>query len=192
MILSAVLLAGGESRRMGSDKAVIVFAGEPLWRRQTRTLQQLQQATVFVSARTEPEWRPADVELVVDEPPSRGPISGIAAALAQMQTSHLLVLAVDMPFITGAHLQTLCQRATAGRGVVPVISGRAEPLAAIYPREAHPDFAAALGRNELSLQPLVRNLASAGKVEMMQIDPAEVHLYRNLNQPRDLTFSGAW
>src|SRR6266487_4921412 len=187
MKLTAVLLAGGESRRMGTEKATIVFDGEPLWQRQIRLLRYLGLENILVSARAERPWRPADTELVLDQLPSRGPISGLTAALARTRTSHLVALGVDMPFVTAAQLQDLCHRADAGRGVVPTIGGRAEPLAAGYPGEAYVDFTAALAGNDWSLQPLVKHLAEEGKVQLVNVAKAEAELYRSLNEPQDLT-----
>lgn len=183
---SAVLLAGGESRRMGRDKAAVVFGDESLWRRQLRVLRDLGPEKVFVSARTETSWLPDGTELLLDDPPSRGPLSGLAKALAQMHTSHLLVLAVDMPFVTREQLQFLCSEAREGCGVVPVIRERAEPLAAIYPCEAARDFSAALAGPDLSLQPLVRKLAAAGMVRMLSVPPEDERFYRSINTPEDL------
>jgi molybdenum cofactor guanylyltransferase len=187
MKLTAVLLAGGESRRMGTEKATIVFNGEPLWQRQITLLRHLGAKKILVSARAERLWRPADTELVLDRPPSHGPISGLTAALARTRTSHLVALGVDMPFITVAQLQDFCHRANAGCGVVPTIGGRAEPLAAVYPVEAYADFTAALTGNDWSLQPLVRRLADEGKVQLVNVAQAEAGLYRSLNDPQDLT-----
>jgi len=187
MTLTAVLLAGGESRRMGTEKATIVFNGEPLWQRQIKLLRHLGPENILVSARAERSWRPADMELVLDQPPSRGPISGLTAALGRTRTSHLIALGVDMPFVTTAQLQDLCQRASAGCGVVPTIDGRVEPLAAVYPVEAYADFTAALTGNDWSLQSLVRRLADEGKVQLVNVVEAEAELYRSLNEPQDLT-----
>src|SRR4051794_12428711 len=60
---SAVLLCGGESRRMGRDKATVAWNGAPLWQSQLATLRALQPATIFLSAREEKPWRPPDVKL---------------------------------------------------------------------------------------------------------------------------------
>lgn len=187
LTFSAVLLAGGESRRMGRDKASVVFRDEPLWRRQLRVLRDLGPEKVFVSARTESAWLPDDTELLLDEPPSRGPLSGLTKALEQMQTSHLVVLAVDMPFVTRGDLQFLCGKAAAGRGVVPLIRERAEPLAAIYPKEAASNFATALSGPDLSLQRVVRQLAAAGKVQFLEVRPEDENRFMSLNKPSDLT-----
>src|SRR5437764_340846 len=121
MNISAVLLAGGESRRMGRDKATLLFHGKPLWQIQLQLLRKLEPAQIFVSARTYPSWCPADVEFVADDPPSRGPISGIAASLAQMHTAHLLALAIDMPFMSDRYLRYLCDEIEPRIGIVPAI-----------------------------------------------------------------------
>src|SRR5438309_7830944 len=88
-------------------------------------------------------FRPDDVQFVADDPPSRGPLSGIAASLEQMHTAHLLAFAIDMPFMSENYLRYLCDHIERGVGVVPTIDNRAEPLAAIYPREASADFRSA-------------------------------------------------
>src|SRR5438552_17263718 len=132
MNISTVLLAGGESRRMGRDKATLLFHGKPLWQIQLELLRRLGPAETFVSARSDPSWRPADVQFVADDPPSRGPLSGLAASLAKMNPAHLLALAVDMPFMTEQYMKFLCAQIKPGVGVLPKIDNRAEPLAAIY------------------------------------------------------------
>jgi molybdopterin-guanine dinucleotide biosynthesis protein A len=67
-----------------------------------------------------------------------------------------------------------------------MIDNRAEPMAAIYPREAHVEFRAALSGNNFSLQPLVAKLITLGKLQAVQISDAEKALFRNVNEPGDL------
>lgn len=184
--LSTVLLAGGASRRMGRDKATIVFGSKPLWQRQLEVLRSLRPEKIFVSARTEPSWLPLHTELLLDRPPSRGPLSGLTRALERMQTSHLIVLAVDMPFMTGGQMRALWSLATVDCGVLPMVGKRAEPLAAIYPREAGSDFLAKLASDDFSLQRLSRHLVEEGKLRVLQVSPADEGLYRSVNEPEDL------
>jgi len=183
MTITAVLLAGGESRRMGRDKATIEFDGRPLWKRQLEILRALGPKEICVSARTNPSWLPKDAELLLDDPPSRGPLSGLTKALAAMRTTHLIALAVDMPFMTSEQLAILRELAAESRGVVPVIGERAEPLAAIYPAEAAVDFANALAGTDFSLQPVIRNLAAEEKVRLLAVPAQDEGLYRSVNEP---------
>jgi hypothetical protein len=67
-----------------------------------------------------------------------------------------------------------------------MIGERAEPLAAVYPREAAPDFIAALAGPNLSLQPLVRKLVAAGRVRMFPVPEQNERFYRSINTAADL------
>jgi molybdopterin-guanine dinucleotide biosynthesis protein A len=188
--LTGVLLAGGESRRMGQEKATIRFEGELLWQRQLALLRTIPVEKIIVSARKAPDWLPDDVELCVDDLPSRGPLSGLAKALTAIRTTHFIALAVDMPFMIAEELRELYQLAEPGRGVVPTVDGRAEPLAAIYPIEAAVDFHAALAGSDFSLQSLVRTLTASGKVKLIQVAEAAAIRYRSVNSAADfLEFS---
>ena len=184
--ISSVLLAGGESRRMGKDKATVLFRGKPLWQIQLELLRKLEPEEIFVSTRTDPIWRPADVQFLADDPPSRGPLSGLAASLARMRSAHLLALAIDMPFMTESYVRYLCDQIEPHVGVVPKIDHRAEPLAAIYPREAKVDFREALAGDDFSLQTLVRRLVAAGKLREIVVKEQQRKLFLNVNQLSDL------
>ncbi len=186
MAFSAVLLAGGESRRMGRDKATLVVQGEPLWQRQLQVLRELRPEKIFTSARTKPDWLPNDTELLLDTPPSRGPLSGLTSALQRMQTSHLVVLAVDMPFMPGKYLRYLCGFCMKGCGLVPVVHGWPEPLAAIYPREAEPILTNALAGEDFSMQTIAQELAAQGYVQMLDVQWETRDYFRSLNEPADL------
>jgi molybdenum cofactor guanylyltransferase len=186
MKISAVLLAGGESRRMGKDKATLLFCGKPLWQIQLEMLRKFEPTEIFVSARTDPVWRPADVQFVADDPPSRGPLSGLAVSLAQMHTNHLLVLAIDMPFVTEKYLRFLCSQIKSGRGVIAKIDDRFEPLAAIYPQEALANVESTLCGKDFSLQTVTSRLAAEGKLRVMPATAKERKLFLNLNEPVDL------
>lgn len=190
MNISAVLLAGGESRRMGKDKATLQFRGRPLWQIQFELLRRLQPSEIFISARADPSWRPEDTPFVADIPPSRGPLGGLAASLAQMHTTHLLALAIDMPFMTEKFLRYLCAKIEAGRGVVPKIDNRAEPLAAIYPREAEIDFRSALTGADFSLQSLTRHLVETGKLRAIPVTDRDKQFFLNVNEPADIKSAG--
>ena len=185
MSISAVLLAGGESRRMGRDKATLHWRGRPLWEWQIEKLRALHPEKILLSARSDVPWRPTDVEMLRDAPPSRGPLSGLAAALASIETDHLFALAVDMPFMTTENLLTLCSLATEGMGVVPMIDGKAEPLCAIYPKEARTSVAQALDGNDFSLQPVVKKMVALNMLRVIPVSGPARDFYKSVNELRD-------
>ena len=186
MNVSAVLLAGGESRRMGKDKATLLFRGKPLWQIQFERLRNLALTEIFVSARTDPVWRSDDVQFVADDSPSRGPLSGLAAALAQVRAKHLLALAIDMPFMTEKYLRFLCDQIEPGRGVVAKIDDRFEPLAAIYPQEALANVQSALFGKDFSLQTVIGRLVAARQLQVTPVTEREKKLFLNVNELADL------
>jgi molybdopterin-guanine dinucleotide biosynthesis protein A len=185
MNISAVLLAGGESRRMGRDKATLLFRGRPLWEIQLDLLRALRPEEIFVSARTDPPWRPSGVQFVCDEPPSRGPLSGLSATLARISTDHLLAFAIDMPLMTENYLRLICNLVEPGRGVLPMIGNRAEPLVAIYPKGIVTDFITALSGSDFSLQSLTKKLVDAGKLSLVKVLEEEANFFRNFNNLSD-------
>lgn len=185
MKLSAVVLAGGESRRFGRDKATALFERQPMWRRQLDLLQRLAPAEILISSRTDPLWRPSDTTFVPDTGPSRGPLSGLVAAMAQMRGTHLLALAVDMPLMTETILRQICERTQPGRGVMPYIGTRAEPLAAVYPHESFAHLSASLETGQLSLQRISDKLVRVGMLLVIDVPEPEHGNYRSINEPAD-------
>jgi molybdenum cofactor guanylyltransferase len=186
MIISAVLLAGGQARRMRKDKAMLFFRGKPLWQTQLNLLRRLDPQEIFVSAQAEPAWRPPDVRFVPDDPPSRGPLSGLAASLVLMRGTHLLGLAIDMPLMEEKLLRSLCDEIEPRLGVLPMIGDRAEPLAAIYPAEARTELLATLAGPDYSLQRVTRKLIRAGKLKVIDVAKEEEVFFHNLNEPADV------
>lgn len=183
--LTTVLFAGGESRRMGVDKATLMVDGEPMWARQFRIMRALRPAKMMVSARNKPTWCPLDIELAFDEPPSRGPLSGLTAALKLIQTSHLLALAVDLPQITSEHLKKLWSLSRPGIGIVPRNGNFFEPLCAIYPVETVSAVKQALSGGDVSLHNLIQTLVGRKQIQFYSITKFEAAFYRNVNTPSD-------
>ena len=188
-LLSGVVLAGGLSTRMGSDKALVELDGVPLWRRQYNLLAQAGVADRMLSVRVEQKWPPLDVARVTDAAPeSLGPIAGIVAALAKTRYSHLLVLAVDMPRVPLAWFARLRERCAERIGVVGArVDGHFEPLAAIYPQAMLPMVRAAVSDRELSLQKLIARGVEEGFLRVQEIPEAEAAWFENWNDPADVS-----
>jgi molybdenum cofactor guanylyltransferase len=185
MTFTALLLAGGLSSRMGRDKATLVFEGEPLWTRQLALLRDSRPETILISARAAPSWAPSDATVLLDEPPSRGPLSGIAIALASMRSSHLVAVAVDLPRMKAAHLRKLAEMVQPGRGTIPLNKGRMEPLSAIYPKEAAAVAQKNLASHDTSMRAFARALLRQELLREYKLSLEEEAFYRNINTPED-------
>lgn len=118
---AAALLAGGQSRRMGQDKALLDWGGQPLWQVQLGKIATLNPARVLLSCREEQALSPVPlgVQTVYDPPGNQGPLPAIWRCLDQVRLP-LLVLGVDMPGMTADFLGEIVQRGLSvpGRGVV--------------------------------------------------------------------------
>ena len=186
---AAVLLAGGRSRRMGRDKALLPLAdGQVLWRRQLAVLASLRPAELFISG-PEREGFPASVTRLDDAVPGLGPLGGIATALGAMRSPRLVVLAVDLPMMTAGFLGVLLadDDDDCPRGRVPRMDeGVFEPLAAVYPRKALAVANEQLRSADRSLQSFVRRLVEAGQTEAYPIKGNERGLFANWNRPEDI------
>lgn len=136
MNFSAVILAGGQSSRMGRDKAWLEIGGETLLARQIKLVRAAGATEVFISGRAERDYSTFGPPVLTDNFPHCGPLAGIESALRICRGPLLLGLAVDMPHLTVALLQQLQTQCRAGRGIIPRWSGRLEPLAAFYPPAA--------------------------------------------------------
>lgn len=180
---AGVVLAGGHSRRMGREKALLEVNGEALWRRQERVLREAGAAEVWLSARPEQAWATAEASgrVVHDRVVDAGPLAGIAATLAASTATHLAVLAVDLPRMEAAWLRRLSAACGPGRGAVGRREGFFEPLAAIYPREILVAAERALARGERSLQRLLT--AEAARFAIVEIGATDAAWFENWNEP---------
>lgn len=182
MSVTAVLLAGGRSRRMGRDKAFLEIAGEPLWSRQVAKLEQVA-GEVLVSVHD--AFSPIETihRKVFDSPGEQGPLAGLTGAIRAASHPHVLVLAVDLPAMTPAYLRMLISRITSGCGVAPRTEGYFQGTAAIYPREILSLAEEVLASDDLSFQNLLRRASAKGLMNSVPISQNELPLFANWNTP---------
>jgi molybdenum cofactor guanylyltransferase len=132
--VAAIVLAGGGSRRMGSDKSVLDWHGTTLLRRVTGILQRVADPVVVVAASHHaPEPAPG-VEVAFDRVPGRGPLEGIAAGLRAVggRRPAAFVAAVDMPFLHPAFVVGLTSLLGDADVALPEADGHRHPTAAVY------------------------------------------------------------
>jgi len=130
MNVSCVVLAGGESRRMGADKAHVKLAGHTLIERVLATMKPLFD-DVMISGRG-PGFRCEGTRFIEDSLPGRGPAVGLCAAMQAARHPFVFAIACDMPFISARLVEHLASRRGRFDVVAPVVGGRLEPLCAVY------------------------------------------------------------
>jgi len=135
----AVVLAGGESRRFGSDKALARFRGEPLIARVVRELRNVGFNQVAIAAKEPEKYADAasGAELLRDVRPIQTPLAGLAAGLRASRYALVFACAADMPFAADAALIDALTAAIAGHdAAVPHAAGSLQPLCGLWWKDA--------------------------------------------------------
>ena len=174
--LTGFVLAGGKSRRMGRDKALLDWHG--------RTL--LEHMVDLISSAT------GQVHVVGRDPlpdrrPDHGPLSGIATALETSETSAILVVAVDLPFLTKEFLNYLRSQAELSDSrLIACKIGSHFPLCLIIRQSLLPEVHRRLDAGDLSIHGLVEEagerVISEPELRAAGFDPS---LFRNINTEQD-------
>ncbi len=192
-----VVLAGGASRRMGQDKALLRLDGEAtLLECAIARLHEagLEEVAVVVST---PERahslraampKAGAVPFLVDAEPGHGPLGGLHAALTAYPERDVLLVACDMPRLDARALRLLCAPDAADI-VLPRLAGRDQPLHARYGPACLPVAVRLLQQNRLAM----RGLTTAPELRVHIIDDTELArhgipamAFANVNTPADL------
>lgn len=183
--ITAFVLAGGRSSRMGSDKAFLELAGRPLL---AHSLDLARSVTADIRIVGDPQKFAAFGVVVADVYSGRGPLGGIHAALAHSATDWNLILGVDLPFLEPRFLQYLVAEAQAVSAVVtvPWAGGHFQPLCAVYRKSffAFADIALAEGRNKVDALFSQVPARMIGEEELLAAGFG-VPIFRNLNTPEE-------
>jgi molybdopterin-guanine dinucleotide biosynthesis protein A len=199
--ISAFILTGGASSRMGKAKGLLEFSGEPLIIRIARTIEPLVSTVIALG----PSERYAALGLQVIEDQqfgitaergrSPGPLAGIASALSASRTDWNLIVACDLPYLSREWVAWLLARTkvSSGQIIMPRTEGDPEPLAAVYRRECAEPIIAALQRGVRKVIDAMAQLRTdfVTQREWHHIDP-DGRVLRNMNSPEDYEEARKW
>jgi len=186
MKLGAVVLAGGESRRQGRDKAWIELDGRPLLSRALATIRDSGIEEIFISGRPGTDYSALRCPVLLDREPGCGPLGGIERALAATEAPLLLVLAVDLPRMTPVFLRKLAKRCDPLTGAVPSLRGQLEPLAAIYPKRCHAIARDCLLKGRCAARDFADACLREHAVRSVAVPRAQIGCFDNWNRPSDI------
>ncbi|MHB1117002.1 molybdenum cofactor guanylyltransferase [Sideroxydans sp.] len=181
---TALILAGGDSSRMGQDKAGLLLEGTTLLQRATVTMQQIF-PKVIVSVR-QPR---AEVLLpqVCDAEADGGPLAGLVAGLAQVETPWMFAVACDMPFIQPAVIERMAELRGEHQAVVPLIGGHPQPLFAFYSKAALDTLREMQAAGEKRVRAVLQQLdvRYVNEAALRDYDP-QFRSFFDLDTPQDL------
>jgi molybdenum cofactor guanylyltransferase len=184
--VSAFILAGGKSARMGTDKAFVLLDGRTLL---ARVLHLARQLTSNVHIIGDPAKFAPFAPTIEDIFPGCGPLGGIHAALRSSRTDLNVILAVDVPFVSLALLDYLISRATSSNANVTLAraAGGFQPLCAIYRRSfadaAENALLAGHCKIDTLFAPTTTQVIEEAELEASGFSP---RIFRNLNTPEEL------
>lgn len=185
MALAGVVLAGGRSSRMGTNKAFMEIGGKSIIAAQLALLGRVF-ASAFIVADDTTAYASLGVPVIPDEAKGMGPLAGVHAALSHVSAHHpglggIFVLACDMPFVTERVVRALSELDSAD-AVVPHAGGTYHPLCASYALSCLPVAERHLREGRLDMTSLVRDVRARilGEEEMERIDPG-LRSFLNIN-----------
>ena len=180
------VLAGGQSTRMGRDKALLEIGGQPLIRSAVNLLKALTERVVILGPAE--KYGFLGLPVLPDLVPSRGPLSAIYTGLERSSTNANLFLACDMPLMEGTFLKLLVERARPADAVLMRLDdGRLEPLCAVYNRSCLPVVKANYENRRFKLSDLFPELRTRYLTEGDLRDSGlDRRIFTNLNDPGDL------
>jgi len=183
--VTAVILAGGNSTRMKSNKALLPYRGERFIERIYRQLSEIFPEIIVVT--NSPElYRFLPCRIVADSYTGMGPLAGIQAGLTHSTTPCVFVVACDMPDLNKRLIRHLVSRAATGDVVIPESEKGLEPLHAVYGKGClaamNEDLAAGISKIVACFGRLRVTVVS--RREIAAIDPAFLS-FRNINTPEE-------
>ena len=188
--ITGIILAGGKSTRIGTNKPQLKIGKGHLIDRVLGTLSQFTSSILIVTAEDQigPVKSAApSTRMVKDIYPGKGPLGGIYTGLMYAETSYSIVVGCDMPFLNSDLIKYLIDGASSFAAVAPKIGWMIQPLHAIYSKSCVPSIEALIRQDQLQIIKLFNlvNTRYITEKEIDQFDPGHLS-FLNINTEGDL------
>ena len=183
---TAAILAGGRARRLGGrSKALLTIGDQRIIDHQIAVLRTVADELAIVAADTD-RYGALGVPVWVDLIPDSGPLGGIYTALVNATSSHTLVVASDMPFVTASFLKYLVRVGQDVDVAIPRTTDGHQPLCACYAGTCVSVVRRHIESGALKVTDLLSELSvhEIGPAELQPFDPDD-RLFFNVNTPDD-------
>lgn len=182
--LTAIVLCGGKSSRMGTDKGLIDIMGQPMVEHVIHHIKPLC-SRILISSNLE-NYKYLGYEVIEDEWQNFGPAAGILSCLNVSETNNNLVISCDLPMASTALLEKLYAYAMDADITVPRINTHFQPLCGFYRTSIRDSFKEYLLSGEKSMQFIIQyfnfRLVSQEMIPGINLERE----LQNFNSPEDL------
>ena len=186
--VTGVLLAGGNSRRMGEDKRYLVVGEQTLLERGLAVLRSIFQEVLVVIAQDSLPLMVA-ARVVRDLVPDCGSLGGLYTGLTQATTPYIFVVACDMPFLDPAVITQFTSRRASADIVIAKLAARLHPMHALYGKGCLPVLEQMIRARQLKIQEMLSHASLHVRyvtdADLLTIDPSG-RSFQNVNTPADL------
>lgn len=186
--LTTLILAGGKSSRMGTDKALVNYQGKPMLQRVYQVAAACTEQVYVLTPWIERYQNilPSDCDYLIETQPGKGPVNGLSEGLEQISADWILLLACDLPLLDVEIIQSwinkLSQIPTSILALVPQRLDIWEPMCGFYRKELKTELDTFLKSGKHSFQELL----SGVEVEALNVDEKANLMLLNCNYPGDL------
>jgi molybdopterin-guanine dinucleotide biosynthesis protein A len=195
--ITALILAGGQARRMGRDKRLLEYQGKPLIRHTLEAAQAVSDEIWLLLASEQGKQALSpfvgeEARFLVDARPGCGPLAALVDALPQVQSEYAMLLAADYPLLTGPFLMRMKCALEAEKdppdALIPLYANVPQVACAFYRQSLHQELQEAFLNDERSLRRWVMTLAEH-RVKWLLAEECTKwgypHVFFNVNTPQD-------
>jgi len=185
MGVSAAILAGGKSSRMGTNKSLLLLDGKSVIERISNSLQDMCNEC-FIIANDQKPYEQLGMPIYQDDHPGQGPLAGLEAALIHAKSDLVLLAACDMPFADPAVYRLLLDQLGGADAAVPVYAGRMHPLSGLYRKTALPAVQSCLEQGNLRMKSFLNLIQTKELSHFPELGPdiLDKHFF-NMNTPEE-------
>lgn len=190
--MTGVLVAGGQSRRMGRDKRFLELGGQTLLERALSVLQSLFPEVLIALAEPLPQLKGNGYRVVTDLIPARATLGGLYTGLASASHPSIFAAGCDMPFLNPAAIRRLAKLGAQADVVMPKLATGLQPMHAVYSKACLPHLERMAKAQELRVQDLAEvpglTVRLVFEKDFLDVDPQLLSFF-NINTPADLEFA---
>ena len=177
---TAIILAGGNSSRMGEDKGLMIIQGKPMIQHVIDVLQGVVEDIIIVSNNS--EYEQFGCRVFDDEVKGKGPLGGIYTGLLHSNTQSSLVLSCDIPYVNANLLNLIISHSDGYDITIPQKDGLTHQLMGVFSKRCVMTFKNALDDNELKLIDVFKKL----NLNIIDANQFSERLFTNVNERDDI------